>query len=394
MATIVDGKSRIPFMRGMLVHYLIQRGFAHEEARDIANAVRERLGKQSDVRKKEMVRLVEEIISERSDSASPGDLVFWQRQVTRITVVRENGAHPFSKGLLARSLEVTGLAPDLAYGIASQIENKVIDLRREEIGHRELMRMTADLLSGEHGEDYAERYRVWRAWSDSEKPLIILIGGPSGAGKTTLAVALANLLDIARVVATDDIRQMMRLTLTKELMPTLHTSTYNAWERLPDPSLSDDPVVAGYREQARTICVGVDAIIGRCLEENISVVIDGVHLLPDFLQLSRYARTAFVAPLCIGLTDEKEYEKRFARRAQQAPSRSKHRYLAHMKEIFRIQDHMMECYRRAGLPVISNSSAENFVSTAAMIVNEQLADHAEVRQLLQAGVKNKANKDG
>ena len=41
MATIIDGKTRIPFMRGMLVHHLIQRGVAHGEARDIANAQRE-----------------------------------------------------------------------------------------------------------------------------------------------------------------------------------------------------------------------------------------------------------------------------------------------------------------------------------------------------------------
>ncbi|MEC7227359.1 MAG: hypothetical protein VXW00_10855, partial [Candidatus Latescibacterota bacterium] len=46
MATIIDGKTRIPFMRGMLVHHLIQRGVEHGEARDIANAVRNLLGKQ------------------------------------------------------------------------------------------------------------------------------------------------------------------------------------------------------------------------------------------------------------------------------------------------------------------------------------------------------------
>ena len=56
MATIIDGKTRIPFMRGMLVHHLIQRGMAHGEARDIANAVRDLLGKQSEVSRKEMVR--------------------------------------------------------------------------------------------------------------------------------------------------------------------------------------------------------------------------------------------------------------------------------------------------------------------------------------------------
>ena len=40
MATIIDGKKRIPFRRGMLTLYLINRGFAYEEADELANAVR------------------------------------------------------------------------------------------------------------------------------------------------------------------------------------------------------------------------------------------------------------------------------------------------------------------------------------------------------------------
>ncbi len=40
MADIIDGKKRIPFMRGMLVHHLIQHGLDHEAAFEVADEVR------------------------------------------------------------------------------------------------------------------------------------------------------------------------------------------------------------------------------------------------------------------------------------------------------------------------------------------------------------------
>ena len=57
MAKIIDGDNKIPFMRGMLVHYLIQRGIGHNEARDIANEVRQRLTKVEDIEKLDMLDL-------------------------------------------------------------------------------------------------------------------------------------------------------------------------------------------------------------------------------------------------------------------------------------------------------------------------------------------------
>ena len=74
MATIVDGKKRIPFMRGMLVHYLIEHDFDHEDAREVANLVRDGLGKADDVRKKDMVHLVDKASLKKRGAHEVGDL--------------------------------------------------------------------------------------------------------------------------------------------------------------------------------------------------------------------------------------------------------------------------------------------------------------------------------
>ncbi len=389
MATIVDGKKRIPFMRGMLVHYLIERGFSHEDARAVANAVRASLGKAELVRKKEMVQLVHRAIRKGFDTHEVGDLIFWERQPTTIIVERKSGSRPFSKELLSDSIQASGLAPDQSYEIAQTIEARLINQRRQRIAHWELEDLAAELIEKSFDKPFAERYRLWRAWGDVDKPLIILIGGASGVGKTSLAIALANLLDIPRVVATDDLRQVMRLTLAQELVPALHTSSYTAWKVVPETGHLD-VVVAGFREQARSVCVGVKAIISRCIEENTSVIIDGVHLISDMLDLEGYAGDAFITPICLELPGRDAFEDRFAQRASEAPSRSAHRYMKHLREILKIQDYLIETSAAHGIPVITTTSVEGLTSEVAMVVSEQLQEQEEIRKALRASRKKRS----
>ena len=72
------------------------------------------------------------------------------------------------------------------------------------------------------------------------------VGGASGVGKTSLAINLASVLDIPRVVATDDIRQIMRLMLAPDSMPSIHDSSYAAQG-------SDTPVIEASTAEKVTI---------------------------------------------------------------------------------------------------------------------------------------------
>ena len=373
MVKIIDGKNKTPFMRGMLVQYLIQRGIEYKKAREIADEVRLRVAKFESIDAPAMLTLVREVIKVFKIDCRLGDLQFWERQITQILVEEEEGMIPFSKGLHARLIERTGLAADIAYSISVELEDKLVSQRVEVISSEDLTSQTVELIAKSRGQQYANRYRVWGIWLKKNRPLIILICGPTGAGKTTLAISLASVFNISRIVATDDIRQMMRLTLTPELMPSLHVSTYNAWECMPKDTKKERQVITGFRDQARTVCVGAKAIISRCMSENTSVVVDGVHLLPDLLDISTYADSALVVPICISLNDRKEYEKRFLRRVKQAPARSMHRYLKYMDEIFLIQDHIFAAYSNSGFPVLKSKTFENLKMEAIGYVSDIVA---------------------
>jgi len=393
VATIVDGKKRIPFMRGMLVHHLIERGFDHDEAYGVADALRGLLREKKSVTRKEILGLIGRLLSERNAQHQVGDLVFWERRPTAILVARGSGTRPFSKELLSHSIQASGLPPDQAYQVAADIEASLIDERRSRIDNEELQDLVAAAMSEHSGPTYADRYRVWRAWGALDKPLFILIGGASGVGKTSLAIGLANVLDIPRVVATDDIRQTLRLTLAPEFMPSIHTSSYTAVPAARAAGPGDvDPLIAGFREQARVVNVGVQAILGRCVEERTSVIIDGVHLLPGFADVASFEEEAFLVPLCLSLEDRAAYETRFAKRAEEAPARSSNRYLSHLDDILRIQEHIVQLCAEADIPVLDTNAVEDLTSAAALVVVEKLQDQEEIQNLVGGNGKKKKKK--
>lgn len=380
MATIIDGKKRIPFMRGMLVHHLIQLGFDDEQAYILADDVRAALRDKAHVDRKEITKIIRELLLER-DNQSIEDLVFWEPRPTSVSVA----GRPFSREVLSNSVQASGLPTKQSFEIASDIETQLIDIHRGKISDEELQMLAGEMLGERYGADYAERYQVWRAWEDLDKPLFILIGGASGVGKTSLAIDLAHLLNIPRVVATDDIRQIMRLTIAPDFMPAIHTSSYSAWSTLTETeSEKKDPVIDGYNEQARVVAVGVQAILARCIEENSSLIIDGVHVLSPYVDLSSVYEAAFVAPLCITVSDTEAYSARFTKRAREAPKRGRSRYLDNLSQIMRIQDYLIERCVARRIPVIETMTVEDLTSAAVMVIVEQLQEQEEIRSKMLA----------
>ena len=83
---------------------------------------------------------------------------------------------------------------------------------------------------------------------------MVLIGGTTGVGKSTLATMLAARLGVNRVIATDVIRQVLRAFFTDEAMPTVHYSAFDAGG------------LEGYADQASHVATATEAIVERAAE--------------------------------------------------------------------------------------------------------------------------------
>lgn len=122
---------------------------------------------------------------------------------------------PFSKGILARSLRVSNIGLDEAYGIANEIENSLIEENITELTVNDLAKYIADYLK-KFDEGVSLKYSKWREVRKSDEPLIILIGGSSGVGTSSMAFELANRLGLKNLISTDMIREVMRKIVSKE----------------------------------------------------------------------------------------------------------------------------------------------------------------------------------
>lgn len=293
-----------------------------------------------------------------------------------ITLSDKKHGLPFSKGLLAQSFMATGIGPGKAYTIATAIQSDLRDRGELSISMQRLRALSTDHLERMAGGEYAARYRKLYELSKLDKPLIILIGGTTGVGKSTIATEVAHRLGITRVVSTDSIREVMRGIFTKDLMPAIYESAFNAWRglRVPVPH-GANPVIVGFREQTAVVTTGVKALIDRSVIEGDSLVLEGVHLVPGYIE-PRQFRNARVVQLVITVEDEDAHRSHFyIREVQTDGTRPFERYRANFGSIRLLGDYVEDLAREHGTPVIvSHQLDKTIADVIEHIVNAAIED--------------------
>src|SRR6266487_2685789 len=191
--------------------------------------------------------------------------------------------HPYSKGLMARALVAVGVPLGRAYELAKRIDQDLLERREQSVELDRVEQLAVEVLGEEEGSEALRRLRRFRELQELDLPVIVLVGGATGTGKSTVATEAAYRLGITRVTSTDFVRQTMRAFFSKEFMPSIHYSSFEAAAGLREPEQAEDPVIAGFLEQTRNVLVGVRASIDRALEEGWSMVLEGVHLVPGMV---------------------------------------------------------------------------------------------------------------
>jgi len=273
---------------------------------------------------------------------------------------------PYSKGLMARALIAAGVPADEAYVLARRVE---LDLAEQGSAAMEVERfevLAREVLGDEDGVGAVTRLRRLADLQALEVPLIVLIGGGTGTGKSTVAAEVGHRLGITRVASTDFIRQTMRAFFSPEFMPTIHYSSFEAGAAV-DPDVTGDPTVVGFVEQSRHVCVGVEAAMRRALTEGWSMVLEGVHLVPGMVPED--LEGALVVHVVLELADEDVHRIHFhVRDAVTGGTRAMDKYLDRLDDIRRVQAYVVGRARREGVRVIENANVGRTIDQVIELV--------------------------
>ncbi len=367
-----DG-SRQRFLRGMITHDLVQRGLEFEQAYATASAVRDQLAGRDEVTSTEVRDLVMGHVERALGGELPPGLTAKVKPVPQRQVLYHGQKQPFSRGLLARSILAAGIDIDRAYTLIAELEKVLSAEEVMSLTSGELARRVADLLERSEGAEPARRYRLMRRIHRLPRPLVIYVGGASGTGKSTHSVDLAPLFKIYRINATDLVRQVMRMVFSPEMMPAIYTSSF---EVAPPPGvlITEDPygegdptdrLIRSFEDQASRVLVGVRAIVERAISENISILVEGIHLYPPLVPFPDLEGAAYQVPLLLTTHDVEVHRSRFMIRGRLARRRAE-RYLENFHAIRTIHDFLLQQAETHDVPLVDTSHPEPPVAMRAM----------------------------
>ena len=257
-------------------------------------------------------------------------------------VVHKGHGLPYSKGLMAQSLSASGMTQERSFELAREIERRLALRGDREIGVDGLDAICLEVLRAAEGDSAVRRYLGWRRLDRLDRPLVVLVGGTTGVGKSTLATMLAGRLGITRVIATDVIRQVLRAFFTLEAMPTVHFSAFDAGG------------IEGYADQAEHVGTGVAAIVERAANEAKPLIVEGVHIEPGRIAPGLRESCVLVEALVV-VRDEELHRGHFSHRPGTRPAE---RYLAAFDDIRALQAHLAARAEEAGAAIIDNENVD------------------------------------
>ena len=388
------GEGGVPFLRGILVRSLVQSGLPFADAYAVADQVRDRFQSEDTVssavlRAATAALLKAKLGAAARDRYQAPALVYG----SPIMVNVDSLSLPFSEDRLAHSLQTCAIDAEAAHRGAKAVHETLRQRGRNTIHSSSLRHVVARCLDQHVSAEAALRYLCWRKLKRSGTPLLLLIGGITGVGKSSLATELAYRLGIVRTQSTDMMREIIRSMLPEQLNHTLSFSSFEAWRGLPSVDGSaltagDGRVLDGFLNQFLAVRVALDATLRRSVAERQHLILEGVHVLPSRLRLGKLRKGALVIPMTLAATSQKKLRHRLEARIKREPGRSGARYLESFDSICELQSFLLAEADRSNIDILVGRDIDATALDALELISQKVMARFPVdldKALHQAG---------
>lgn len=222
-------------------------------------------------------------------------------------------------------------------------------------------------------------FQVAKEITQRSQSFVVLLGGTSGTGKSTLASLLAARLRLTTVLPTDSVRHILRAFTSKEENPCAFVSTYQAGdaltqEEIDELSVASDggmsanrlhkrKVLRGYKLQSEVVLEKLDKVLTMFERRRQSLVVEGVHLNTDqMIELVR--RHPNCVPFVIYISNELKHRERFAVRGRHMTiDPQENKYIKYFDNIRIIQRHLCKHADKYLIPKIDNTNVDRSIAT-------------------------------
>jgi 2-phosphoglycerate kinase len=372
-----DGEDQIPFFRGILVQSLTKAGLAYDDAYNLSQVIREQLRNIEQISKHNLFLMVAELL--QSKHGIGVRKAYENKPILESDIIVHSPLRDdrFSVGILAHSLEACAIPTETARRGAVGVQDVLQKRGYREIGHQVLRQIVYESLVKYAGKDTAAKYLSWRRFENSGKTLILLIGGVTGSGKSTLSAELAYRLDVVGMQSTDMMREIIRSYLPNQVIPTLMHSSFAAWRGLPSPRTLqhkevDSPVITGFLSQINIMKPAMEAAISRAVLEGQHLILEGVHVLPTHLSIKDVGQDVIVIPIMLATMNRNSLRKRFKNRARDNAQRKADKYINHMDDIWELQSYLLNEADLAGIHIIANQSMEETIGEVLGVISNTI----------------------
>jgi 2-phosphoglycerate kinase len=112
--------------------------------------------------------------------------------------------------------------------------------------------------------------------------------------------------------------------------------------------------------------------VRRSLEEGVSMVLEGVHLVPGYLPAGKFA-AAIVVPILITLPSDEQHRSHFESRALESREhRPRSRYMKYFDEIRAMQGYLERLATQLGVPLLDGLSLDESADQAVGLVLQRV----------------------